>query len=173
MGTHLKALDKSYPMNTNMTGFWWFSQNICVLVLWTIAVSALKGIPFKLRIHGSWLFLQYLPHSLVPSSSWPSVAGDLPRDRQWRRPFRAGSCAGPTRQQPSSVAYQVLPTHTQSGSPNPASAWNTIMGTILCLIICQYFWEVYPSKFVIPLSVVHQPVSFLSTIVQVSNKDMA
>ena len=26
MGTHLKALNESYPMNTNMTGFWWFSH---------------------------------------------------------------------------------------------------------------------------------------------------
>ena len=29
MGTHLSVFNKSYPMNTNMTGFRWFSK-ICV-----------------------------------------------------------------------------------------------------------------------------------------------
>ena len=27
MGTHLKVLGESNPMNTNMTGFSWFSKN--------------------------------------------------------------------------------------------------------------------------------------------------
>ena len=27
MGTHLQVLGKSYPMNTNMTGFKWFLKN--------------------------------------------------------------------------------------------------------------------------------------------------
>ena len=27
MGTHLKVLGKSYPMNTNMAGFRWFTKN--------------------------------------------------------------------------------------------------------------------------------------------------
>ena len=34
MGTHLKVLCKSYPMNTNMTGFCWFSK-IFASVIWT------------------------------------------------------------------------------------------------------------------------------------------
>ena len=33
MDTHLRVLSKSYPMNTNMTGFGWFSKNLCIVVL--------------------------------------------------------------------------------------------------------------------------------------------
>ena len=29
MGTHLRVLNESYPMNTNMTGFRRFSKNLC------------------------------------------------------------------------------------------------------------------------------------------------
>ena len=37
IGTHLTVLSESYPMNTNMTGFRWFSK---ILVLWTkVAIS--------------------------------------------------------------------------------------------------------------------------------------
>ena len=43
MGTHLTVLGESYPMNTNMTGFKWFSKN-CILVLWTKEASALEGL---------------------------------------------------------------------------------------------------------------------------------
>ena len=32
MGTHLRALSESFPMNTNVTGFRWFSK-ICVIML--------------------------------------------------------------------------------------------------------------------------------------------
>ena len=31
MGTHLRALSESYPMNTNMTGFRWLSKNVASL----------------------------------------------------------------------------------------------------------------------------------------------
>ena len=31
-------------MNTNMTGFRWFSKNLCVLVLWAKVISALEGL---------------------------------------------------------------------------------------------------------------------------------
>ena len=41
MGTHLRVLSKSYPMNTNMTGFRWLSK-ICIL--WTKVASALEGL---------------------------------------------------------------------------------------------------------------------------------
>ena len=33
MGTHLRVLSKSYPMNTNMTGFRWFSKMFASLNL--------------------------------------------------------------------------------------------------------------------------------------------
>ena len=35
MGTHLRVLSESSPINTNMTGFRWYSKYICVLVLRT------------------------------------------------------------------------------------------------------------------------------------------
>ena len=39
-----RVLSESYPMNTNMTGFRWFFQNICVLVLWAKVALALEGL---------------------------------------------------------------------------------------------------------------------------------
>ena len=39
MGTHLKVLSESYPVNTNLTGFRRFSN----FVLWTKLASALEG----------------------------------------------------------------------------------------------------------------------------------
>ena len=44
MGTHLRVLSESYLMNTNMTGFWWFSKNLGILVLWTKVALALEGL---------------------------------------------------------------------------------------------------------------------------------
>ena len=44
MGTHMRVLSESYPINTNMTGFKWFLKTIWVLVLWTKVTSALKGL---------------------------------------------------------------------------------------------------------------------------------
>ena len=31
MGTYLRKLSNTYPMNTNMTGFRWFSKNFAAL----------------------------------------------------------------------------------------------------------------------------------------------
>ena len=42
MGTHLRGLSESYPMNSNMTGYRCFSKNLCVLVLWMKVASALN-----------------------------------------------------------------------------------------------------------------------------------
>ena len=44
MSTHLRVLSESYPMNTNMARFIWFSKNLCILVLWTKVALALEGI---------------------------------------------------------------------------------------------------------------------------------
>ena len=43
MCTHLRVLGESYPINTSMTGFRWFSKD-CVLVIWTKVASALEGL---------------------------------------------------------------------------------------------------------------------------------
>ena len=43
MGTHLRVLSESFPMNTKMTWFKCFSKNLKFLVLWTIVASAWEG----------------------------------------------------------------------------------------------------------------------------------
>ena len=50
MGTHMRVLSESYPVNTNITGFGWFSKKVCVLVLWTKVVSALEGLLKSKRV---------------------------------------------------------------------------------------------------------------------------
>ena len=44
MGTHLRVLNKSYPMNTNMAGFRWFSKLKCVILLWKKVATVLEGL---------------------------------------------------------------------------------------------------------------------------------
>ena len=44
MGTHLRVLSESYPMNTNMTGFRWFTKKLRSCVLWSNVASALQGL---------------------------------------------------------------------------------------------------------------------------------
>ena len=41
MDTHLRVLSESYPMNTHMTGFRWFSK---IFVLWKKVASASEGL---------------------------------------------------------------------------------------------------------------------------------
>ena len=50
MGTRLGGFSKSFPMNTNMTGFRWFSKNLCILVLWMKVASALESLKQVLSI---------------------------------------------------------------------------------------------------------------------------
>ena len=47
MGTHLRVLSESFPMNTNMTRFRDGFKNICVHVLWAKVASALEGLTLK------------------------------------------------------------------------------------------------------------------------------
>ena len=44
MGNHLRELNETFLMNTNMTGFRWFFENLCVFVFWTKVASALEGL---------------------------------------------------------------------------------------------------------------------------------
>ena len=44
MGTHLRVLSESYPMNTNMTGLRWFSKIFAAIVPWTKVASASEGL---------------------------------------------------------------------------------------------------------------------------------
>ena len=40
----MRVLNDSYLMNTNKTGFRWFSKNFASLVLWTKVALALEGL---------------------------------------------------------------------------------------------------------------------------------
>ena len=51
MGTHLRELSESYLMNTNMTGFIWFSEIFTSLCSDKSIVSALEGLKEQLKIH--------------------------------------------------------------------------------------------------------------------------
>ena len=57
MGTHLRELIESYPMNTNMTGFRWLSKVVASLCLdiSSLSIERVKG--------GSYLEtpMQYVP----------------------------------------------------------------------------------------------------------------
>ena len=45
MGTHLRVLSESFPMEPNNTGFRWvFFKNRCILVLWVKVDSELEGL---------------------------------------------------------------------------------------------------------------------------------
>ena len=49
MGSHLWVLSEGYPMNTNMTGFRWFSKIFVSLwALWTKVTSVLQGLIWHL-----------------------------------------------------------------------------------------------------------------------------
>ena len=47
MGTHLRVLSESYPMDTNMTGFRWFPNILRSCALDDSIVSALEGLKEK------------------------------------------------------------------------------------------------------------------------------
>ena len=68
MGTYLRVLSESYPMNTNMTGFYMFFKDLCIFVLWTKVASALEGIKvilYSAPLHVWMLFLRDLKQSNV------------------------------------------------------------------------------------------------------------
>ena len=48
MGSHLRVLSESYPMDTNMTGFRWFSKILLSCALDDSIVSVLEGLRFEM-----------------------------------------------------------------------------------------------------------------------------
>ena len=50
MGTHLRVLIKSYPMNTKMIGFRWFSKIFASLCFLTKVASVLEGLRWEVRL---------------------------------------------------------------------------------------------------------------------------
>ena len=52
MGTHLRVLSKSFPMDANKTGFQWFSKIFASLFFgWKGLVRNIPGFPRKFQLH--------------------------------------------------------------------------------------------------------------------------
>ena len=78
MATHLRLLSESFPINTNLVGFRWFSRNLFVLVLWAKVASALKrgrwSVPSWTKIYIVVAHLRYhcnLVKSPIPKHTSP------------------------------------------------------------------------------------------------------
>ena len=66
MGTHLRVLSESYPINTNMTGFGWFSEIFCILVLLTKVAPGLEGLNIKWWHADLWILTKCLSANRFP-----------------------------------------------------------------------------------------------------------
>ena len=60
MGTHLIVLGKSYPMNTNMIGFRWFSKIFGSLHKSNLSIGRVKHSCTSLS-HEIYLHVRYIP----------------------------------------------------------------------------------------------------------------
>ena len=77
MGTHLRVLSESYPMNTNITAFIWFSK---IVVPWTNVASASEGLSKHKTLqricHAYWIFdganTTMIHWSLLEERPWSS-----------------------------------------------------------------------------------------------------
>ena len=59
MGTHLTVLSESFPLNTNMTGFRWFSKNLatkCALDESSYSIGIVKLTTVFLKLVGDILY---------------------------------------------------------------------------------------------------------------------
>ena len=71
MGTHMLALNESFPMNTNMTGFRWLSRLFFwVLVPYINVVSALKGLILACLPGVSRGYTRVLARALIQPVFW-------------------------------------------------------------------------------------------------------
>ena len=73
MGTQLRVLSESFPMNTNMTGFRWFSKNLCILVLWAKVASALEGLSINDYCYIYFYYILYGTAILAITSLYPKI----------------------------------------------------------------------------------------------------
>ena len=64
MGTHLTVLSENYPINTNMTGFRWFSK-IFAFLLWRKVSSALEGLYGKMGINDPEPYTEHMHYAIV------------------------------------------------------------------------------------------------------------
>ena len=70
MSTHLRVLDDSYPMNTNMTGFRWFLK---ILAFFWMKV-ALKGLTHSC--------LGFLTNVVQTYETYENIFGNIPKIRK-------------------------------------------------------------------------------------------
>ena len=77
MGTRLRALSESCPINTNFTGFRWFSKNLFVLVLWEKVAPALEGLTLEFKGQISLAFLGMNGSNVTMRNSHMLVDTDL------------------------------------------------------------------------------------------------
>ena len=68
MVTHLRVLSESYPMNSNMTGFRWFSKDLCILVFWAKVASALERLRQIAQCFRFFLFTQNVGNGIMEKS---------------------------------------------------------------------------------------------------------
>ena len=54
MGTHLRVLSESYPMNADMIGYRWLSKIFAFSVLWRKVALALEGLKHELIDKTIW-----------------------------------------------------------------------------------------------------------------------
>ena len=90
MGTHLRVLSKSYPMNTNMTGFRCFSK----IFAFFFGALALKGLKYHYILHfggnsrGNMIVMNTITHGLSQQGVWvpfwtPKPLKSTPQDTQF------------------------------------------------------------------------------------------
>ena len=82
MGTHMRVLSESFPMNTNMVGFLkTVFINLCILVLWTKVATALEGLRHHSTVQQgdmfNWIDSALRTDTYLPWS--PAVRGRMVR----------------------------------------------------------------------------------------------
>ena len=66
MGTHLRVLSKSYPMNTNMIGLGFQRIDLCVLVPWMkVALSSIERVNSYIVKYAWWYVSYTIPQSCI------------------------------------------------------------------------------------------------------------
>ena len=78
MGTHLKVLGKSYPMNTNLIGFRWFSKIVAFLCFgqkYSLSIGRVKMQYVMISITLNWSLLER--YVLIPSTKQMSKTFDI------------------------------------------------------------------------------------------------
>ena len=91
MDTHPTEFSESFPMNTNMTGFWMFFKNLCILVLRMEVASGSEGLDNNVRVCYSIQFIDsgFVFSAVVRCVFWAPVG--CSRMTQMMRMMMSGS----------------------------------------------------------------------------------